>query len=107
MKFDQHNPAHRAVFALLVAALITFVVWGVWMSLGFLIGAIGWLVSKIGAGLLAASTKMNAVHVNVAWIALGCGVIVGTIIGFSLRIDRLWDRFAKKKPPVEESSSVT
>ena len=46
MKFDQHDPAHRAVFALSVAALITFVVWGVWMSLGFVIGAIGWVASK-------------------------------------------------------------
>ena len=34
----------------------------------------------IGAGLLAASTKMTAVHVNVAWIALACGAVVGTII---------------------------
>jgi hypothetical protein len=102
MKFDQHDPTHRAAFAVLVAALITFVVWGVWMSLGFVIGAVGWLASKIGAGLLAASTKMTAVHVTVAWIALSCGVIIGTIIGFSLRIDRLWDRFAKRKRSVEE-----
>ncbi len=107
MKFDQGNPTHRTVVALLVAALITFAVWGAWMSLGFLIGAFGWLASKIGAGLLAAAAKMNAVHINVAWIALGCGVIVGTIIGFNLRIDRLWDRFAKGKRSAGERPSAT
>jgi len=107
MKFDQTDPTHRVVFALGVAALITFAVWGVWMSLGFVIGAVGWLANWIGEGLLAASAKMNAVHVNVAWIALGCGAIVGTIIGFSLRVDRLWDRFAKRKSSAEERPSAT
>ncbi len=107
MKFDQTDPTHRILFALGVAALITFAVWGVWMSLGFVLGAAGWLASKIGEGLLAVSSKMSAVHVNVAWVALGCGAILGTIIGFSLRVDRLWDRFAKGKRPVEERPSAT
>lgn len=107
MKFDQENPGHRAVFAFGVAALITFSVWGVWMSIGFILGALGWLAAKIGAGLLAASATMNNVHVNVAWIAAGCGAIVGTILGFSIRVDRVWDRFAKKKPPAEEHPSAT
>ena len=70
MKFDQTDPTHRTVVALLAAALITFAVWGVWMSVGFLIGAAGWLASKIGAGLLAVAAKMTATHMNVAWIAL-------------------------------------
>lgn len=103
MKFDQTDPVHRIGFAIAVAALITFAVWAAWMSIGFVLGAIGWVASKIGGGLLAASGKMSAVHVNVAWVALGGGVIVGTIIGFSLRVDRLWERFAKRKPPVEEN----
>ena len=107
MKFDQKAPTHRTVVAILVAGLITFAVWGVWMSLGFVIGAIGWVASKIGAGLLAASTKMTAVHVNVAWIALACGAVVGTIIGFSLRIDRIWDRFAKGKRSAEDRPTTT
>jgi len=107
MNFDQKDPTHRTVVALLVAALITFAVWGVWMSLGFVLGAVGWLASKVGAGLLATSTQMTAVHANVAWIALGCGVIAGTILGFSIRVDRFWDRLAKRKPPVEERPSAT
>ena len=107
MHFDQENPTHRTVFALGVAALITFAVWAVWMSIGFILGAVGWLAAKFGAGLLAASAAMNKVHVNVAWIALGCGAIVGTIIGFSVRVDRLWDRLAKKKRSAEERPSTT
>ena len=107
MKFDQKDPTHRTCVALLVAALITFAVWGVWMSLGFVIGAVGWLTSKIGAGLLAASATMSNVHVNVAWIALGCGAIVGTIIGFSIRFDRLWDRWAKGRRSAGERPSAT
>ena len=103
MKLDQENPTHRIVVALLITALVTFAVWGVWMSLGFLIGAVGWVASKIGAGLLAAASKMRAVHGSVAWIALGCGAIVGTIIGFNLRIDRLSDRFVKGKRSIEET----
>jgi hypothetical protein len=106
MKFDQTDPMHRIGFALAVAALVTFGVWGGWMSIGFLLGAIGWVTSKIGEGLLSASSTMSAVHVNVAWIALGGGAIVGTIIGFSLRVDRLWERFAKRKPAVEERPTV-
>jgi len=107
MKFDQTDPTHRTVVALLAAALITFVVWGVWMSLGFLIGAGGWLAGKIGAGLSAVSTKMAATHMNVAWIALGGGVIVGAIIGFNLRVDHLWNRFAKSKTSTEEHRPAT
>jgi len=106
MKFDQQNPTHRAVVALGVAVLITFAVWGVWMSLGFLFGALGWVGSKIGGGLTAVAIKMNAVHVNIAWTALGCGAIVGAIVGFNLRVDRLWERFAKKEREVEQSPSA-
>ena len=103
MKFDQTDPVHRIGFAIAVAALITFAVWAAWMSIGFVLGAIGWVASKIGAGLLAAASKMRAVHGSVAWIALGCGAIVGTIIGFNLRIDRLSDRFVKGKRSIEET----
>lgn len=103
MQYEQENPAHRAVFALLVAGLIAFAVWGVWMLLSLAIGAVGWLVSTVGNWLLTGSDKMGAIHTNVAWIALACGAVVGTVIGFNIRVDRLWGRVTGKKQTVEEA----
>ncbi len=104
MQFDQQNPTHRALFALAVAALVTFVVWGVWMSLGFILGAVGWLLSTVGSWLHTASTTMTGIHAEVALIGLGCGAIVGTVVGFSVRVDRLWERLVKqRKQSVKEA----
>ena len=103
MTFDQENPTHRIVVAIIVAGLITFAVWGIWMSVGFILGAFGWLLSTIGGWLTAASGTMTNVHANVAYIALGCGAIAGMIIGFSTRVDKLWGRLSKDKPQAEQT----
>ena len=105
MHLDQDNPTHRALVAAVVAALITFAGWGVWMSVAAIVGAIGWVADTIGGWLLATSTKMTNVHTTIAWIAFACGAVAGTILGLGVRVDRLWDRLAPKKTPVEEHPS--
>lgn len=104
MTLDQENPTHRVLVALMVAAFITFVVWGVWMSIGFILGAIGWLASTVGGWLTSASATMTNVHANVAYIALGCGAIVGAVLGFSIRVDRFWARLSRSKRAAEETT---
>lgn len=107
MQFDQENPTHRAVVALLMAGLITFALWGVWMSLGFIIGVTGWLAQTIGTFFLSVSSRMTAAHVTVAWVGLACGVIFGSIIGFSIRVDRLWEKLGKGKKPIDGESTAS
>ncbi|NIL99415.1 MAG: hypothetical protein GTN89_00265 [Acidobacteria bacterium] len=107
MTFDQENPTHRFLMALAIAGLLTFAVWGLWMSIGFILGALGWLASTVGGWLTSASNGMTNIHANVAYVALGCGAVVGAIIGFSVRVDKLWERLSKGKSQAEETTPAS
>jgi hypothetical protein len=104
LKFDQTNPTHRLLMAVAAAALVTFVVWGVWMSLGAVFGGLGWVFSQLGDMCLWVMDQVTAVHGVVAWIALGCGVVVGVILGLNVRVDRFWSRLSRRPPQVSENS---
>ncbi len=52
--------------------------------------------------LVLAGGESRRVGSPKALLPLGGTTLIGTIIGFSLRIDRLWDRFAKGKRSAEE-----
>lgn len=98
MKLDQSNPTHRVLMAVLITGVVTFAVWGVWMSLGAVFGATGWVFARLGGIFLRAMNGITAVHGIVAWIGFGCGAVFGIIVGFNVRADRLWARLSRREP---------
>lgn len=102
VKFDQSNPTHCVLVGLLIAGIVTFGVWSVWMSIGAVLGALGWVFSKLGQSFLWAMNGIMAVHATVAWIGLGCGVVLGALVGFNVQADRLWARLSGNGRPAEE-----
>lgn len=97
-KLDQEDPTHRAAFALIVVALTTFMIWGLWTSIAFVIGAAGWLAETFGGWMTALSGQMLAVHMIVAWVAIGGGAILGAIVAFNIPLDRLTRRSKRENP---------
>jgi hypothetical protein len=105
VKLDQENPTHRVLVALIVTGVVTFSVWGVWMTVGFVIGGTGWVFDKLGSGLLATMRAMWSVDGTVAWIGLACGAVIGMIFGLNPRVDRVWNRISRSGP-VRETTVV-
>lgn len=83
MKADPDGTLVRVLAALLVAAVVGLVTWGVWLLLAFGFGAVGWVISAVGNFLQAAMDLMVSFHGVVGWIGLGVGAGLGTFIAFS------------------------
>jgi len=97
MNVDQDGTLVRVLAALLVAAVVGLVVWGVWLLLAFAFGALGWVVSAVGNFLQAAMDIMVSFHGVVGWIGLGVGAGLGTFIAFSASSGGLSGRLQRLK----------
>jgi hypothetical protein len=90
--------AQRLLVALAAAALVTLLVWGLWMIVAFVFGATGWALSSVGNLLQTIMNGMTSVRGVVFWIALGSGAVLGGLLGFNVSLDRLRNRFRRARP---------
>ena len=101
MKLTENESAKRVVVAVAAAALVTLLVWGAWMIVGFVIGAVGWALSSIGNLLQTTMNHMTSVRGIVFWVALGSGSLLGGLLGFNVSLDRLRSKFRRSRPVSE------
>jgi hypothetical protein len=94
----QSEKTKRIGVALGAAALVTLLMWGVWMIVAFVIGSVGWALSSIGNLLQTIMNSMTSVRGVVFWVALGSGAVLGGLLGFNVSLDRIRSKLGRNRP---------
>ena len=101
MDLVQSEKAKRIGVALGGAALVTLLMWGVWMMVAFVIGSLGWALSSVGNFMQTIMNSMTSVRGVVFWVALGSGAVLGALLGFNVSLDRIRGRLGRTRPVSE------
>ena len=97
----QKDRTRRVIVALAAAILVTLLVWGAWMIVASVIGALGWALISIGNLLQTTMSGMTSAREIVFWIALGSGALLGGLLGFNVSLDRIRNKFGRTRPVSE------